>query len=82
MSDFQCSFCGHSKSTFKKTRYIYRRGEDFLIVNNVPCEECEFCGEHYFETKVLEKIEKDFQDIKSGAKKTQTLNVPVEQFAS
>ena len=53
----------------------------FLIVNDVPCEQCEYCGEQYFEGKVLRAIEEEFNQIyQRGKKAKKELNVPVEQF--
>jgi len=51
-------------------------------VNNVPCEECEYCGERYFKADVLKTIEKEFVKIFSAKKKPKKqLRVPVEEFA-
>jgi len=51
-------------------------------VNNVPCEECEYCGEQYFKADVLKTIEKEFVKIFSAKKKPKKqLKVPVEEFA-
>jgi hypothetical protein len=50
-------------------------------VDNVPCEECEYCGEQYFKAEVLKKIEKDFVDIYSNKKKLKKqIEVPIEEF--
>jgi len=62
-------------------QYVYKHDSQFLIVNNVPCEECEYCGEQYFKAEALKKIEKDFMDIYFSKKKTRRkINVPVEEF--
>jgi hypothetical protein len=51
------------------------------MVNNVPCEECEYCGEQYFKVEVLKKIENEFNDIYSLGKKAKSeMKVPVEEF--
>lgn len=53
------------------------------MVNNVPCEECEYCGEQYFQAKVLKKIEKQFDEIYSFGKKAKSeIKVPVEEFVN
>ena len=80
MASFKCSFCGHTQASLKKVQYIYRHDGNFLIVNDVPCEECEYCGEQYFEATALKHIEADFQKIREGKKQVQHLNVPIEQF--
>ncbi|MEK7398331.1 MAG: YgiT-type zinc finger protein, partial [Candidatus Poribacteria bacterium] len=36
-----CGFCGNKNFRIKKVQYIYRHDGNFLIVNDVPCEECE-----------------------------------------
>jgi len=50
------NFCGNKNFQEEKVQYIYRREDKMLIINNVPCEECEFCGEQYFKAAVLKKI--------------------------
>ena len=50
-------------------------------MNNVPCEECEYCGEQYFKADTLRKIEKEFNDIYSAGKQIKReIHVPVEEF--
>jgi YgiT-type zinc finger domain-containing protein len=76
-----CNFCGNKNFREKHVQYVYKHDSQFLIVNNVPCEECEYCGEQYFKAKALKKIEKDFMDIYFSKKKTRRkINVPVEEF--
>jgi len=81
MSD-SCVFCGHKHLDKKTTRYIYQKKKDLLVVENVPCLECAFCGEQYFDAVVLQKIENDFNAILNDKK--QPLNfmkVAIEDFA-
>jgi len=76
-----CNFCGNRNFKSKRVQYIYRYNNRFLIVNDVPCEECEYCGEQYFKADVLKKIERDFMDVYSSGKKSKRLiEVPVEDF--
>lgn len=76
-----CNFCGNKNFREKHVQYIYKHNDQFLVVNNVPCEECEFCGERYFKAEVLKKIEKDFTDIYvSGKRSKREIKVPVEDF--
>jgi len=77
-----CSFCGNKNFREKTVQYIYRHDEQLLMVNNVPCEECEYCGEQYFKGVDLEKIETDFRAIYSSRKKVKReVAVPIEEFA-
>lgn len=78
----RCHFCGNKNFKEEAVQYIYRRGERFLIVNNVPCEQCEFCGEQYYSGEVLSRIEDEFNLIyEKGKKIEKALVVPVEQFS-
>ena len=45
-----------------------------LVVEQVPCLECDDCGEQYFEIAVLKRIEADHRDI---AKHRKQANNPV-----
>jgi YgiT-type zinc finger domain-containing protein len=77
-----CSFCGNKNFQDVHTQYLYKHDGKMLIVDNVPCEQCEYCGEQYFEAGVLRKIEQDFQDLYAHRREAQTnITVPVEQFA-
>lgn len=76
-----CSFCGNKNVVETHTQYIYRHNDQLLMVNNVPCEMCEYCGEQYFKAEVLKKIEADFNSIYYAGKKVKReLKVPVEEF--
>ena len=78
----KCPFCGHRNMADKHVEYLYRSGERFLVVTDVPCLECEFCGEQYFEATTLKKIEGDFEAIQNtGKKPMKTIMVPVEAFS-
>ncbi|HOO51961.1 MAG TPA: YgiT-type zinc finger protein [Alphaproteobacteria bacterium] len=79
----KCAFCGNMHITPSKTRYIYHHGDQMLVVNDVPCFECDYCGEEYFEAAVLKKMEGDFQKIERENKKPQQIiKVPVEDFSA
>jgi len=76
-----CNFCGSNNFTNKNVEYIYKQNGNFLIVKNVPCEECDYCGEQYFKANVLKKVENNFNKIQSSKKKVKKqLKVPVEEF--
>ena len=78
----QCNFCGNKNFIIVRTQYIYKHDGKLLIVDDVPCEQCEFCGEQYFAADVLSKIEKDFMEVYSSRKKARSeILVPVESFS-
>lgn len=76
-----CHFCGNKNFKDSKVQYIYKHDEKLLIVNDVPCLKCEYCGEQYFKGKVLEQIEHEFNEIYSFKKEIKKkIYVPVEQY--
>ena len=77
----KCSFCGNKNIKNNTTEYTYKHNGKYLLINNVPCKQCEFCGEKYFEAKVLRQIEEEFLNIQSGKKKvSKELIIPFEDF--
>lgn len=76
-----CQFCGNKNISDKTTEYTYKHNGKYLIINNVPCKQCEYCGEQYFEAKVLKQIEKEYLNIYSSGKKVnKEITIPVESF--
>ncbi len=79
--NIKCHFCGNKNFRETKTQYIYKHDKQMLIVDDVPCEQCEYCGEQYFKGGVLRHIEEEFCRIHiQGKKPKNELRVPIEQF--
>ncbi|MBU1667488.1 type II toxin-antitoxin system MqsA family antitoxin [bacterium] len=76
-----CSFCGNKNIKSVLTEYTYRQNGNYMVFHNVPLQQCEFCGEKYFESKVLKQIEKEFLAVRNGKKVTEEIRVPVEDFS-
>ena len=77
----KCHFCGNKNFKETSTQYIYKHNNQFLIINDVPCEQCEYCGEKYYEGKVLTQIEEEFHRIYAQGKTAKKeLRVPIEHF--
>ncbi len=77
----KCSFCGNTTFVEKRVEYIYRHSGKLLMVNDVPCQECGYCGERYYDGPVLERIEREFMRIhKEGKKPTAQITMPLENF--
>jgi YgiT-type zinc finger domain-containing protein len=76
-----CNFCGNKNFRERHAQYIYKHDNQFLVVDNVPCEECEYCGEQYFKAEDLKRIEENFRAIYfSGKRARKEVTVPVEEF--
>ncbi|MTW22737.1 YgiT-type zinc finger protein [Allochromatium palmeri] len=77
----QCSFCGNTHLTPKTTRYIHQQNGELLFVEQVPCLECDYCGEQYFEIDVLKQIEADHRAIVEHRKSPRRfVQVAVQEF--
>ena len=78
----KCNFCGNKNIKNTLGEYTYKHDGMYMIFNNVPSEQCEFCGEKYYESKVLKKIENEFNAVMNGKKVSKEIRVPVEDFSS
>lgn len=77
-----CSFCGNEDSKSKKVDYIYRKNGKMMVVSEVPCRECTYCGERYYAAEVLLRIESDFEAIQDGSRRVERhMTIPVEDFS-
>jgi len=77
-----CHFCGNKNFKENTVQYTYARDGKYIMVEKVPCHQCEYCGEQYFAAKVLQAIEQEFEAVHVLGKPVgKTLLVPVETFA-
>ncbi len=77
-----CNFCGNKSFKKVETEYTYKHNGKYLLIDKVPCTQCEYCGEQYFEAKVLKQIESEFSNIYSGRKKVnREIVIPTESFS-
>ena len=81
MMNTRCIFCVHKNLQDSQKQYIYGHNDKFLIVNDLPCLQCTYCGEQYSKRYVLKNIEKKFNEIHlHGHKASQEIHIPVEHF--
>lgn len=52
-----CMFCRCKTTRPTFTTYVANYKGNIIIVKNVPCEECEQCGEKYFSNEVALRLE-------------------------
>jgi YgiT-type zinc finger domain-containing protein len=64
----QCDNCGKVGALEKRITRIYGRGQDALIIENIPVIVCPHCGASYLEAKTLHEIERIKLHRKSFAK--------------
>ncbi len=53
-----CMFCKCDSIKSSLTTHVVNYNGTIIVIKNVPCEECEQCGEKYYTDEVAEKIEK------------------------
>lgn len=52
-----CDVCGKSGAKIIHVSKSYGRGENLLVIENVPVISCPHCGESYLTAKTLREIE-------------------------
>lgn len=52
-----CFYCKCDTVTPSVTTHVVTFDNCIIIVKNVPCEECEQCGEKYYSDEVMERLE-------------------------
>lgn len=52
-----CMYCKGDTMREGTTTHVVNYKNCVIVIKNVPCEECEQCGEKYFSDKVAEQLE-------------------------
>jgi HTH-type transcriptional regulator / antitoxin MqsA len=71
-----CVFCG-GKLEHKNVTFIYDEDNHYILVENVPAEVCEKCGEKIFAPKVTEEL---LKFAREKTKPSKTIQVPVFEY--
>lgn len=53
-----CDICGREGARIRRITRSYGRGEDLLVIENVPVVTCPHCGESYLEPQTLYELER------------------------
>ena len=69
MSFELCPFCGSTQLRLKHVTRTYGKGEELLVVENIPSITCGHCGESYFTAQTMHEIERVKRERKSLAEK-------------
>lgn len=67
-----CIFCKCSSFKPGLATHVVNYEDRIIIVKNVPCEECEQCGEKYFTDEAAQKLE---QIVNAAKNLTQDISV-------
>jgi YgiT-type zinc finger domain-containing protein len=74
----QCANCGNEGARIRYVSRSYGKGEDLLVIENIPIISCPHCGESYFTAETLHAIERIKQQRRQVAV---TREVAVAEFA-
>lgn len=72
-----CYYC-KGKVTAKRIQHIHRWGNQVFVLENVPAEVCQQCGEIYFAPEILAEMDRI---VSSQAKPKTIIQVPVYSLA-
>ena len=53
-----CFYCKCKTTVPGVTTHVVTLENSVIIVKNVPCEECEQCGEKYFSDEVMQQLDR------------------------
>ena len=57
-----CTFC-KGKLEVSTTEYVEKIDNFIIVIENIPCEKCTQCGESYFSTNVIDRLEKILNSV-------------------
>ena len=52
-----CMYCKADKTHASLTTHVVNFGNCVIVIKNVPCEECDQCGEKYYSNEVAQRLE-------------------------
>jgi YgiT-type zinc finger domain-containing protein len=55
-TDMKCAVCRQGETSPGKATVVLQRGGATVVINNVPAQVCENCGEAYVDEQVAEKV--------------------------
>lgn len=68
-----CDVCGYSNARIRRLARTYGKGQDLLVIENVPVVSCQNCGTSYLTAETLQQI-----DLIRRDRKNLTVERPVE----
>ena len=64
-----CLSCKNGTMIENTTTYFAELANGYIIIENVPCFKCTQCGEIYYKSSVLEKIDEILEKIEQISSK-------------
>ena len=57
-SSLICAVCGQEGAKIRHVSRSYGKGENLLVIENIPVSSCPHCGESYLTAETLHEIER------------------------
>lgn len=77
----RCYFCRVGKLEERQVTLALQKQGQLIVLEDVPAEVCDTCGEKYFTPDVSRKIELKASEILTGGKAKRQMTVPVASLA-
>lgn len=58
MTTLICDICGKEGARVRRVSRSYGKGENLLVIENVPIVSCPHCGESYLTAETLHEVER------------------------
>ena len=58
MTTVMCDICGKEGAQLRRISKSYGKGENLLVIENVPLISCPHCGESYLTAETLHELER------------------------
>ena len=65
----KCMSCKTTEMVETNAAYFAQLNDCYIIIENVPCLKCEGCGETFYTTSVMEKIDAILEKVEKLASK-------------
>lgn len=69
-----CQYCKGGNYIESTTTHVVDLKEQLIIVRNVPCMECDQCGETYFSLEIARQLEKIVNEAKQFAQEVSIID--------
>ena len=63
----KCDICGTERVNIRRVTRTYGKGENLLVIENIPVISCPDCGESYLTAETLHEVERIKRNRKSLA---------------
>jgi len=54
----RCDICGKTGARHERVNRVYGKGNNLLVIENVPIISCPHCGESYLTSDTLDQLER------------------------